>query len=75
MLKIYRLYNKVRDYLILYILHHMACIAGAEPEATKFSSPDHEYMGMVIIIAWQLTVYNISWKLTNKSLWVPVYGF
>ena len=54
----------------------MASIAGAEPKATKLSSPDYEYMGMVIIIAWQLTVYNISCKLTNmESLWVPGYGF
>ena len=55
----------------------MACIAGAEPIATVLSSPEHEYMHMVMNLACMaITVYNISWKLSNiESLWVPIYGF
>ena len=55
----------------------MACISGAEPMATELSSPDHEYMHMVINLACMVvdsTHYELE-ALLIESLWVPVYGF
>ena len=55
----------------------MACISGAEPIATELSSPDHEYMHMVINLAC-MVIDSIHYELEAlliESLWVPVYGF
>ena len=67
----------MRDCLIVYILHRMACISGAEPIATEHLSPHYDYMHMIINLAF-MVIDSIRYELKAlkiESLWVPVCGF